>query len=57
MSSDSITVLRPVVTAATLTPNPVAFNGVVRLSVTVVDQAVVLEPTYFYAGEVFCGEV
>lgn len=54
---DSITVQRPVVTAATLTPNPVGFNGAVRLSVTVIDQAVILEPTYFYAGEVSCGEV
>lgn len=47
----------PRIDAAVITPNPVDFNAQFLLSVTVSEETVTLEPTYFYSGEVNSGEV
>lgn len=47
----------PVVSAATLSPNPATINASTTLNVTVSEQTVILYPQYFYAGEIYAGEV
>lgn len=54
---DGITITRPRIEGAVLSQNPVNINTLVRLAVTVIDETIVLEPTYFYSGDLFCGEV
>lgn len=54
--SDSITILRPLITAAALLPNPAKMNAPFAISVTVIEQSVVLGPELWYAGERYSGE-
>ena len=50
-------VLVPRVTVASFSVDPVDFNTATVLSVTVTEETVYLEPTYYYSGEIFSGEV
>ncbi len=44
------------ITSVTLTPNPVAAGKTVNITVKVVEELRILEPTYPYSGEVYAGE-
>ena len=52
----SYTMQIPQVTAATIAPNPVSIRGAVKLSVTVTEIQVILQPETRYAGEIYAGE-
>lgn len=54
---EDITVWVPIITGAAITPNPAAAGGMLALSVAVSEEEKTLYPTYFYAGEIYCGEV
>lgn len=56
-STDSITVLLPQITAASVSPNPASINAKATLTVTVTESVITLEPYYYYAGEIYAGEV
>lgn len=47
----------PDITAAVIDPNPAAINAPVMLRVTVTERTVILEPYYYYSGDIFSGEV
>ena len=55
--ADSYTVHIPRITAAAFSSNPCGINEKVVLTVTVIEQNVVLEAQTIYAGEFFAGEV
>jgi hypothetical protein len=46
----------PKITAATFSKNPCEINEKIVLTVTVVEQNVVLEAEVIYAGEIYAGE-
>lgn len=50
------TILTPDITGVALAPNPVAFGDLVAVSLTITERNVVLEPVWYYCGEIFCGE-
>ena len=54
--ADSYTVSIPKVTAASFSVNPCSINEKVVLTVTVVEQSVLLAAQTIYAGEFFAGE-
>lgn len=54
---DEFYILVPIITGAAITPNPAAAGGMLALSVAVSEEEKTLYPTYFYAGEIYCGEV
>jgi hypothetical protein len=54
--ADSYTVNIPRITAAVFSKNPCSINEKIVLTVTVIEQNVVLEAQTIYAGEVFAGE-
>lgn len=54
---DQLSFKMPVVSAATISPNPATINSSATLSVTVTEQTVILYPQYFYSGEIYAGEV
>lgn len=49
--------ISPVFHSATITPNPVNINVQIKISITVTDELVILEPEYWYTGELYAGEV
>lgn len=49
--------LIPQILAALITPNPAAINQKITITVTVSEIEKFLEPTYFYSGEIYAGEV
>lgn len=51
------TLLMPRVSAASLTPNPAATDETLLLAVTVIEETIALEPTIYYSGELYAGEV
>ncbi len=51
-----LTITVPVITAVTLSPNPVSINSALTITATVTEQTVTLEETYPYCGEINCGE-
>lgn len=55
--SETYPVLLPKITAAAFAPNPANINTKIRLTVTVTEETVYLEPTKYYSGEIFAGEV
>lgn len=55
--SEIYTVLIPKILAAAFSPNPADINTKTRLIVTVTEETVYLEPTKYYSGELFAGEV
>ena len=50
------TALVPKIAAAILIPNPASINGKVKLQVTVIEEAVVVYPSYYSSGDLFAGE-
>ena len=54
--ADSYTVSIPRITAASFSINPCSINEKVVLTVTVVEQSVVLAAQTIYAGEFYAGE-
>ena len=50
-------ILIPVVQAATFSANPTTINEKIIITVTVVEQTVILEPEIRYSGEIYAGEV
>ena len=55
--SDTYPILIPKILAAAFAPNPADINSKIRLTVTVTEETVYLEPTKYYSGEIFAGEV
>ena len=55
--SETYTVLVPKILTAAFAPNPADINTQTRLTVTVTEETVYLEPTKYYSGELFAGEV
>lgn len=53
----SLSVLKPDVSAAVLSPTPAIMNGKVTLTVTVTEKNVILEAETITAGEFYSGEV
>ncbi len=49
--------LIPQILAALITPNPAEINSKITITVTVSEIEKILEPTYFYSGEIYAGEV
>lgn len=47
----------PEVTACTLSPNPIGQSATLSIAVTIVDQTVILEPYYYFSGDINAGEV
>ena len=54
--ADSYTVTIPRITAATFSVNPCSINEKVVLTVTVIEQSVLLEAQTIYSGEIYAGE-
>lgn len=46
----------PRITAAAFSVNPCSINEKITLTVTVIEQSVLMEPEIFYAGDLFAGE-
>lgn len=55
--ADEYSILIPVITSSVFSVNPVDMNRKTVLSVTVIEKTVVLEPDFFYSGEIYSGEV
>lgn len=45
------------ITSAVFTPNPVNINSTTKLSVEVTETVKILEPYYYYSGDLYAGEV
>ena len=54
--ADTYTVNMPRITAATFSKNPCEINEKIVLTVTVIEQNIVLEADVIYAGEFYAGE-
>jgi hypothetical protein len=54
--ADTYTVTIPKITAAAFSINPCTINEKIVLTVTVVEQSVVLTAETIYAGEIYAGE-
>ena len=54
---DEYTAQIPVIASASFSPNPANMNSPTVLSVQVTEQTVILGPTWFWANEIYCGEV
>lgn len=50
-------VLIPVISTASFSVNPVNINGATKISVSVIEQTITLEPEKIYSGEIYAGEV
>lgn len=55
--SETYPILIPKILAAAFSPNPANINTKTKLTVTVTEETVYLEPTKYYSGEIFAGEV
>ena len=55
--SETYPVLIPKILAAAFAPNPADINTKIRLTVTVTEETIYLEPTKYYSGEIIAGEV
>lgn len=55
--ADQYTALVPEITDALFSANPADMNNKILLAVTVVEKTVILEPDYYYSGEIYSGEV
>lgn len=55
----SVSILVPVVQSASMSPNPANINNSVSLTVSVVEQTIVLDEIYPYCGQanIYCGGV
>ena len=54
--ADTYTVTIPKITAALFSKNPSTINEKIVLTVTVIEQSVVLTAETIYAGEIYAGE-
>lgn len=54
--ADSYTVNMPKITAASFSVNPCSINEKIVLTVTVVEQNILLTAQTIYAGEIYAGE-
>lgn len=50
-------VLIPSIDAAAITPKPVNINAKFKISVTVTEETKILEPYFYYSGDIYSGEV
>lgn len=57
MADDRTVIYIPQILAALITPNPAEINQKITITVTVSEIEKNLEPTYFYSGEIYAGEV
>lgn len=55
--SETYSILIPKILAAAFAPNSADINTKTRLTVTVTEETVYLEPTKYYSGEIIAGEV
>lgn len=55
--ADSYSILIPEITTAAFSVNPADMNSKTVLTVTVIEKTVILEPDFFYSGEIYSGEV
>lgn len=55
--ADKYSILIPVITSSLFSVNPVDMNSKTVLSVTVTENTIILEPDFFYSGEIYSGEV
>lgn len=55
--SDIYTILVPRILSASFSGNPANMNTQTVLSVTVAEETIYLEPTYYHSGEIYSGEV
>ncbi len=55
--ADSYSVNIPRITAASFSVNPCSINEKIVLTVTVLEQSILLDAQTIYAGEVYAGEV
>ena len=51
------TMLLPKIASVNFTPNPVDINAKTKLTVTVTEETIVLEPEIWHSGEIYAGEV
>ena len=55
--ADEYSILIPEITSAMFSVNPADMNSKTSLSVTVIEKTIILEPYFFYSGEIYSGEV
>lgn len=55
--SEGYAVAVPKITEAALTPNPVTAGADLLISVAIAEETVYLEPTVYFSGEFYSGEV
>lgn len=53
---DQYTATIPKIVSASFTPNPVSMNTATVLSVEVIEETVILTPTWFQSNEIYSGE-
>lgn len=56
-TKEAFIVMRPIVSEPIIYPNPVNINTSFTLSVQVVEETLILEPYFYYSGEIYSGEV
>lgn len=54
--ADQYTATIPKIVSAAFTPNPVSMNTATVLSVEVIEETVILTPTWFQSNEIYSGE-
>ena len=55
-SDGTVTITLPVIRSASFTVNPVAAQGITKLSVEVAEETKILYPTWYYSGDLYAGE-
>lgn len=55
--ADEYSILIPEITSASFSLNPADMNSKTVLSVIVIEKTMILEPEFFYSGEIYSGEV
>ena len=53
---DQYTATIPKIVSASFAPNPVSMNTATVLSVEVIEETVILTPTWFQSNEIYSGE-
>lgn len=47
----------PKIETSSITPNPANINTPILVSVQVIEETLVLQPVWFYSGQIYSGEV
>ena len=55
--ADQYSVMIPEIKDASFSVNPADMNSKIVLSVNVIEKNIILEPVFFYSGEIYSGEV